>query len=253
MGSADELNKKFSKSKPEDILDYFIKECKGEIALSSSMGAEDQVLTHMIHTLDKTVRIFTLDTGRLFPETYDLIETTNKKYDIHIEIFFPDYNNVQKMVREKGINLFYESIENRKECCNIRKIEPLKRALEGQKVWICGLRKDQSVTRFYTNIVEYDENMKLIKINPLINWTEDQIWEYIHTHNIPYNTLHDKGFRSIGCQPCTRAVKPGEEIRAGRWWWEKPEQKECGIHEKKRNKDYRIPGTGFQIRKSRKY
>jgi phosphoadenosine phosphosulfate reductase len=233
MLSLEELNSKFSANQPEEVLQYFLKEYKGEIALSSSLGAEDQVLTHMICAIDKTTRLFTLDTGRLFPETYELIETTNNKYNISIEIYFPDYQKVQQMVREKGINLFYKSIENRKECCSIRKVEPLKRAIPGLKVWISGLRKDQSVTRFYSRLIEWDDNYGMIKLNPLINWTEDQIWKYIHDNNIPYNLLHDKGFKSIGCQPCTRAIQPGEEARAGRWWWEQAEQKECGIHEKK--------------------
>jgi len=231
----EKLNYRFADSQPKEVLEYFIMENEGKIALSSSMGAEDQVLTDMICTINKSVKIFTLDTGRLFPETYELIEAANKKYNISVEVYFPDYSNVQKMVREKGINLFYESIENRKLCCNIRKIEPLKRALSGLKIWISGLRKDQSVTRFYSKRIEWDENYNLIKLNPLINWTEDQVWDYIYSNKIPYNPLHDEGFRSIGCQPCTRAIQPGEEIRAGRWWWEQPEQKECGIHEKKKS------------------
>jgi len=233
MLSIEELNNKFSASQPAEVLEYFLKEYKGEIALSSSLGAEDQALTHMICAIDKTTRLFTLDTGRLFPETYELIETTYKKYNISIEVYFPDYQKVQQMIKEKGINLFYKSIENRKECCGIRKVEPLKRAMAGLKVWICGLRKDQSVTRFYARMVEFDENYGIIKLNPLINWTEDQVWEYIHAYGVPYNLLHDKGFKSIGCQPCTRAIQPGEEPRAGRWWWEQAGQKECGIHEKK--------------------
>jgi len=139
---------------------------------------------------------------------------------------------VENMVNEKGINLFYESIENRKLCCGIRKVEPLKRAFRELDVWICGLRKDQSVTRFFTKTVEWDESNGLIKINPILSWTEKQVWAYIKEHDVPYNELHDKGFPSIGCQPCTRAIKPGEDVRAGRWWWETPEQKECGLHGK---------------------
>jgi phosphoadenosine phosphosulfate reductase len=234
MTSIEELNNRFSNSKPEEVLDYFLKAFNGNIALSSSLSAEDQVLTHMICSIDNSARLFTLDTGRLFPEVYELIETTNKKYGISIEVYFPDFQKVQQMVREKGINLFYERVEYRKECCNIRKVEPLKRALAGLKVWISGLRKDQSVTRFSSKLIEWDEKYGIIKLNPLINWTEDQVWTYIHSNNIPYNPLHDKGFKSIGCQPCTRAIQPGEEIRAGRWWWEQPEQKECGIHERRK-------------------
>ena len=230
IAQLEKLNERFKNSKPEEVIEYFLKEYKGQIALSSSMGVEDQVLTDMVCKIDKTTKIFTLDTGRLFPETYDLIAQTNEKFGISIEVFFPDYKKVEEMVKLKGINLFYKSIENRKECCNIRKIEPLKRAMAGLKVWICGLRKDQSLTRFYSKMVEWDESNGLIKLNPLINWNENQVWDYIHENKVPYNSLHDKGFPSIGCQPCTRAIQKGEEVRAGRWWWEQQEQKECGLH-----------------------
>ncbi|HEY4788253.1 MAG TPA: phosphoadenylyl-sulfate reductase [Bacteroidales bacterium] len=224
------LNQRFEKSTPEDVLKFFLAEYGRRIALSSSLGAEDQALTHMVCAINKDTRVFTLDTGRLFPETYSLIDATNKFFHIKMEIFFPDYKAVEKMVAQKGINLFYDSIENRKECCHIRKIEPLKRAFENLDVWICGLRKDQSITRFYSKLIEWDEANGLIKVNPLINWTEKQVWAYIRQHNIPYNILHDKGFPSIGCQPCTRAINAGDDIRAGRWWWEQPEHKECGLH-----------------------
>ena len=228
----DQLNERFAKKTAEEVLSYFLHEYKSDIALSSSLGAEDQVLTHMLSQIDKSARVFTLDTGRLFPETYDLIARTNAAYGIKMEIFFPDYIRVQSMVANKGINLFYDSIENRKECCHVRKLEPLKRAFQGLSVWICGLRKDQSITRFYSKMVEWDESNNLIKINPLINWTEQQVWDYIKANQVPYNELHDKGFPSIGCQPCTRAVEKGDDVRAGRWWWEQPEQKECGLHKK---------------------
>ena len=228
----DELNERFKKSDPKEVLRYFLAEYKGKIALSSSLGAEDQVLTEMVVSIEKDTRIFTLDTGRLFPETYDLIHRTNETYDIKMDVMFPDYHQVEKMVKEKGVNLLYENIENRKLCCGIRKIEPLKRAFKGLDVWICGLRKDQSITRFYSQLVEWDGNNGLIKLNPLINWREKDVWDYINENDIPYNTLHDQGFPSIGCQPCTRAVKPGEDVRAGRWWWEQPEQKECGLHKR---------------------
>jgi phosphoadenosine phosphosulfate reductase len=224
------LNKQLKGSAPEQVLRHFIKEYGKNIAFSSSLGAEDQVLTHMICDIDRNTRIFTLDTGRMFPETYKLIEKTNSRYKIKIEIFFPDYKQVENMVHEKGINLFYESIENRKQCCHIRKIEPLKRAFKGLDIWICGLRREQSVTRTANQLVEWDENNGLLKVNPLIDWTETHIWDYIRKNSIPYNNLHDKGFPSIGCQPCTRAVKPGEDVRAGRWWWENPDKKECGLH-----------------------
>jgi phosphoadenosine phosphosulfate reductase len=215
---------------PESVLEFFINKFNSKIAFASSLGLEDQVITHMICRIDKSTKIFTLDTGRLFPETYSLISRTNEQYDITIKIYFPDSGDVENMVNSKGINLFYENIENRKECCRVRKIEPLKRAFEGLDAWICGLRKHQSVTRSEVKLIEWDNTNHLIKINPLINWTNQQVWEYIKENNIPFNILHNKGFESIGCQPCTRAIKPGEDIRAGRWWWENPEQKECGLH-----------------------
>lgn len=225
-------NGEFERKTPEQVLSFFLKEFKNRIALASSLGAEDQVLTRMIVNEDPGAGIFTLDTGRVFPETYDLMARTNEKYGIKLKVYFPDAGQVEKMVNEKGINLFYSSIENRKLCCGIRKVEPLKRAFKDLDVWICGLRKDQSVTRFFTKMVEWDEANGLIKINPLLNWTEKQVWAYIKEHDVPYNELHDKGFPSIGCQPCTRAVKPGEDVRAGRWWWETPDQKECGLHKR---------------------
>ncbi|MFB6320131.1 phosphoadenylyl-sulfate reductase [Saccharicrinis sp. FJH54] len=217
---------------PQDVLSFFYNEFNDKIALSSSLGAEDQVLTDMIAKHARGMRIFTLDTGRLFPETYSLISRTNDKYGIKIHIMFPDYKSVEKMVKDKGINLFYESVENRKLCCHIRKIEPLKRAFKDLDVWVCGLRASQSVTRQNVHIVEWDEPNALIKINPLANWSEDDVWDYIKKNGVPYNALHNKGFPSIGCQPCTRAIADGEDIRAGRWWWENPETKECGLHKR---------------------
>ena len=154
------------------------------------------------------------------------------KYGIKIEVFFPDYHEVQRMVREEGINLFYNSVESRHRCCQIRKLEPLHRAMQGLDVWVCGLRRQQSVTRKNMNLVEWDDIHGLIKVNPLIEWTEQQVWDYIHEHSVPYNKLHDKGYPSIGCEPCTRAVKPGEDIRSGRWWWEDPNHRECGLHQR---------------------
>jgi phosphoadenosine phosphosulfate reductase len=226
----DSLNTRFEKSSPEEVLNFFISEYPHKIALASSMGAEDQVLTALIHSINPLVRIFTLDTGRLFPETYQLIDETNHFFHTSIEVFFPDFKQTEKMVALKGINLFYHSIDNRKECCHVRKIEPLKRAFTDLEVWVCGLRREQSVTRFSTKMIEWDDVNGLIKLNPLINWSEKQVWDYIKLHHVPYNKLHDQGFPSIGCQPCTRAIKPNEDIRAGRWWWEEPEHKECGLH-----------------------
>lgn len=224
------LNERFAGREPKELLSYLLTEHKGHIGLASSLGIEDQALTEMICGIDSSTRIFTLDTGRLFPETYSLVERTNMTYGIKIELFFPDYKEVEKMVTEQGVNLFYNSIEARKQCCSVRKLEPLKRAFKGLDIWICGLRREQSVTRHSDQLVEWDEANGMIKVNPLIDWTEAQIWEYIKTKGIPYNKLHDQGFPSIGCQPCTRAIKPGEDIRAGRWWWESPEHKECGLH-----------------------
>ncbi|GET25798.1 phosphoadenylyl-sulfate reductase [Prolixibacter sp. NT017] len=228
----DNLNEKFQGANVGEVLSWFLKEFKGKIALSSSLGAEDQVLTQMVTGIDKEATVFTLDTGRLFPETYDLIHRTNSKYGIKIKVYFPEAARVEEMVGEKGINLFYESIENRKLCCHIRKIEPLKRAFKGLDVWICGLRRDQSVTRHDMKLVEWDEANGLIKLNPLIDWTEQDVWDYINENKVPYNPLHDKGYPSIGCQPCTRAIMEGEDVRAGRWWWENPDTKECGLHKR---------------------
>jgi len=225
-------NERFQKATPQDVLKFFAEEFGDRLCLSSSMGAEDQVLTDMLVKINPAIRIFTLDTGRLFPETLNLIHTTKKHYQANLEVFFPDYRQVQKMVREKGINLFYDSIENRKRCCQIRKMEPLKRALKGMQAWITGIRKDQTLTRFGTNLVEWDTENGLVKINPLYRWSEKMVWDYIHNHQVPYNELHDKGYPSIGCQPCTRAVAPGEDARAGRGWWEDEGHKECGLHVK---------------------
>lgn len=230
----DSLNKKFSDKSPAEVLTWFLKEYNGKIALASSMGAEDQVLTDMIVKIDPSTKIFTLDTGRLFPETYELIEKTSLRYKINVQVYFPNSEQVEQMVSEKGINLFFHSIENRKECCHVRKIEPLKRAFKGLDVWICGLRREQSTTRTSNQLVEWDEANGLIKLNPLIDWSEQQVWDYIKQNSVPYNVLHDKGFPSIGCQPCTRAIFPGEDVRAGRWWWENPETKECGLHNRKK-------------------
>jgi len=226
------LNDQFKEADPIEVLTYFINKYGDKIALSSSLGAEDQVLTQMVMSVSDKARIFTLDTGRLFSETYELIDRTSKKYKTKLEVFFPQADAVQKMVQAKGINLFYDSIENRKECCYHRKLEPLKRAFEGLDAWICGLRAEQSVTRTDIQVVEWDENNNIVKINPLANWTEKQVWDYIKEKGIPYNPLHDKNYPSIGCQPCTRAILEGEDIRAGRWYWENPETKECGLHKK---------------------
>jgi len=214
------------------VLGFFLQHFGDKILLSTSLGLEDQVLTEMVLRQNPKTEVFTLDTGRLFPETYDLIARTNKHFGIRIKTYFPEAEKVEEMVAKNGINLFYDSVEKRKMCCGIRKVAQLPRAFKGMDAWICGLRKDQSVSRFFNHLVEWDENNKLVKINPLIDWTEKDVWDYIRKHNIPYNLLHDRGFPSIGCEPCTRAIEPGEDIRAGRWWWESELHKECGLHKR---------------------
>jgi len=229
---AKRLNTELENKTPQEILRFCLERFNGTIALSSSLGLEDQVLTDMVVKIDASTTIFTLDTGRLFPETYDLIDRTCSKYNVKIKVYFPNHEDVEEMVDQKGINLFYHSVENRKECCRIRKLVPLKRAFQGLDAWICGLRRNQSVTRKDMQTVEWDEGNGLIKINPLISWSEQDVWDYVNKYSVPVNPLHKKGFPSIGCLPCTRAIEPGEDIRAGRWWWENPDTKECGLHKK---------------------
>ena len=202
----------------------------GKIAFATSLGLEDQVITAMIAQQGLALPIFTLDTGRLFQETYDLIERTEFKYKLKIRIMFPDREEVEQMVGAHGVNCFRESVELRKMCCGIRKINPLRRALDGNDAWITGLRREQSVTRTEVGELDWDAGNGLYKLNPLIEWSEQQTWDYVRANKVPYNPLHDKGFPSIGCASCTRAIAPGEDIRAGRWWWESPEHKECGLH-----------------------
>lgn len=226
-----EQNEKWLKTlSAEEILRFSAEKFGAGIVFATSMGLEDQVITDMISRSGLDIDVFTLDTGRLFNETYDLIAETEKQYGIKIKIFFPDAKALEEMVNKEGVNLFYQGQEERKRCCHVRKLEPLQRALTPYSAWICGLRKEQSVTRSNLNATEWDNGNGMTKINPLINWTEKDVWDYVRKFNIPYNKLHDKGFLSIGCACCTRAVKPGEDVRAGRWWWEQPEQKECGLH-----------------------
>jgi phosphoadenosine phosphosulfate reductase len=214
----------------------FVQEQFGDkVALASSFGAEDQVLTDMLCQVCAQPRIFTLDTGRLPEETYEVMTATRQKYGIQIDILFPDREQVEEMVGAHGPNLFYESIEARKLCCRIRKVEPLKRMLSDLQAWICGLRAEQSSTRTDLQRIEWDEAFGLVKVSPLANWTAEQVWDYIKENDVPYNKLHDQGYPSIGCAPCTRAVGPGADIRSGRWWWEQPEHKECGLHLKERD------------------
>jgi phosphoadenosine phosphosulfate reductase len=224
------LNRQWEGKSPEEMLHYFLGRYGRRIALASSAGPEDQALTDMLWKTDLSARIFTIDTGRLFPETCSLIDRTNLRYGARIEVYFPEHRGVEAYVGQNGINAFYESIEKRKACCHARKIEPLTRALSTLDAWICGLRREQSVTRTGVQPVEWDGVHGLVQINPLAGWSEQDVWAYIKKHRVPYNALHDKGFPSIGCQPCTRPVAPGEDIRAGRWWWENPEHRECGLH-----------------------
>lgn len=226
------LGSKLNSFCTKEILEYFLGKYKDRAALSSSFGPEDQVLTDLMLKIDNNANIFTLDTGRLHPETYTVMDATNLKYGIKIDVLFPDTREVQKLYKQQGINGFYESVEKRKSCCSVRKIEPLKRALSELDIWITGIRSSQSITREDLELVEFDEVNKVIKVNPLLNWSEEEVWSYIKENNIPYNKLHDQGFPSIGCAPCTRAVEAGADIRSGRWWWEDPEQKECGLHVK---------------------
>lgn len=223
------------------ILRWARDEFGDKVALASSFGAEDVVLIDLLVKVygEKNLKpeIFTLDTGRLHQETYDVIDEIIEKYKVDVKFYFPDYKDVEEMERKYGPNLFYKSVELRKLCCNIRKVRVLKRALENYKAWITGLRREQSVTRVDIKKVEIDEmNNGIIKINPIADWKEKDVWDYIKENRVPYNKLHDMGFPSIGCAPCTRPVRKIEDIRAGRWWWESPETKECGLHPSKRGR-----------------
>ena len=202
----------------------------GQVTFSTSFSYEDQVIAHEILSNQLPVKIFTLDTGRLFAETYSVWSNTNEKYHANITAYYPDYHLLEEFVTGKGPNAFYESVENRKQCCFIRKVEPLKRALAGNAVWITGLRAEHSPDRKDLSVIEWDETNQIIKYNPILNWDTEQVKKYIDTNNVPYNPLHDRGFVSIGCAPCTRAIRPGEDFRAGRWWWEDAAKKECGLH-----------------------
>ena len=202
----------------------------GKVVFSSSLGVEDQALTHIIRTENIPIKIFTLDTGRHFDETYYVWNMTNARYGFKIEPYFPDTAAVEALLRDKGPYSFYESVENRKECCRIRKVEPLGRAIKGQAVWVTGIRADQSAGRHEMPRVEWDGDHGVIKYHPLLDWSLEETWQFVKDNNVPYNELHDKSYPSIGCQPCTRAVRPGEDVRAGRWSWENDSGKECGLH-----------------------
>ena len=215
---------------PETILRWAAAQFPGRVGLASSLGVEDQALTDMLARSGAEISVFTLDTGRLFPETYQLIEQTRARYGVSIQVLFPQSEAVEEMVNRHGVNLFMETVELRKKCCHVRKIEPLRRALKGLDAWMTGLRREQSITRHEVAVIEWDQGHGLVKLNPLAAWSEDQVWAYVREHNVPYNPLHDRGFPSIGCSSCTRAVQPGDDPRSGRWWWEQPEQRECGLH-----------------------
>ena len=202
-------------------------------AFANSFGAEDMVLTDLICRHVPGIEIFTLDTGRLPAETYNLMQQTLQRYGQRIIPYFPEHQAVEQYLRDHGPNAFYDSVELRKRCCHIRKVEPLKRALQGKKAWITGLRREQAPSRTDLGVTEWDAGNGLQKYNPLIDWTQQHVWDYIRRYEVPYNALHDQHYPSIGCAPCTRAIAVGEDIRAGRWWWENPENKECGLHVKK--------------------
>jgi phosphoadenosine phosphosulfate reductase len=218
---------------PEDILKWALDAFGDRIALASSFGAEDVVVIDLLSQIVPAPRVFAIDTGRLHEETYDVMERVRDRYHLAIEVYYPEREAVERLEREQGFYSFRSSLDARHACCGIRKVEPLKRALAGLDAWITGLRREQNVTRTALAVVERDQgNGGIIKVNPLADWTDDQVWEYIRSHDVPYNRLHDQSYPSIGCEPCTRAVAPGEHPRAGRWWWESPEDKECGLHQR---------------------
>ena len=215
----------------EETFSFLANEYKDKVVFSTSFGQEDQVITALIAKKELLISIFTLDTGRMFQETYDIFHKTIKKYKIDIESYFPEAAAVEELLNTKGPNSFYESVENRKECCFIRKVAPLTKALKGNSIWITGLRAEQSENRSDLAFFEYDDHFDIIKFNPLLKWTLKEVEEYLEKNNVPQNALHKKGFVSIGCAPCTRAIVEGEDIRAGRWSWE-ASHKECGLHQK---------------------
>lgn len=225
-----ELNDRLAGKTIEDRLEILAAEFKGKIIFTTSFGIEDQVITHKIFTTNLDIKVVTLDTGRLFPETYEVFSQTILKYNKKINVYFPDYLSVEELVTEKGPFSFYNSRENREECCRIRKVVPLSRALAGMECWISGIRASQSDNRGNMSDLEYDTDKKLFKFHPLFDWSFEDVENYIKEHNIPYNTLHDKGYLSIGCEPCTRPVIKGQDFRSGRWWWENDGPKECGCH-----------------------
>jgi phosphoadenosine phosphosulfate reductase len=225
-----ELNDQLAGKTIENRLEILASEFKGKIIFTTSFGIEDQVITHKIFSNNLDIKVVTLDTGRLFPETYEVFSQTILKYKKKINVYFPDYLSVEELVTEKGPFSFYDSRENREECCRIRKVVPLSRALAGMECWISGIRASQSDNRGNMSDLEYDTDKKLFKFHPLFDWSFEDVENYIKEHNIPYNALHDRGYLSIGCEPCTRPVIKGQDFRSGRWWWENDGPKECGCH-----------------------
>ncbi len=231
VNEIEDLNARFAGEAPEKLLAWAVERFANRLRLACSFGAEDVALVDIVARHQLGIVPFVLDSGRLHQETYDVMDRFRSQYGIEFETYFPNTQTVEQLLNAKGPNSFYESIENRKECCYIRKVEPLNRALAGRDGWVTGLRREQAVTRASLPKIEIDgSHAGIVKLNPLADWAEAQVWDYIKRHDVPYNALHDRGFPSIGCAPCTRAIELGEDIRAGRWWWEAPEQKECGLH-----------------------
>jgi phosphoadenosine phosphosulfate reductase len=227
-----ELAESFESKSAQELVQWAIENFGDKVALASSFGAEDVALIDMMHKIaGSKIKVFTLDTGRLNQETYDVMDDIRAKYEIKIEAYFPDPTDVEQMVRERGMNLMYQNVENRKLCCEIRKVRPMARALAGLDAWITGIRRNQVSTRAVAKKIEVDSQHEgILKLNPIADWTSENVWDYLRANDVPYNALHDKGFPSIGCEPCTRAVEKDEDPRSGRWWWEESTQKECGLH-----------------------
>ena len=226
-------NKELLYARPERIIEFALNNIRGKMCFANSFSVEDQMLMSLLLEQSKDIEIFTLDTGRLPQETYDTIAASEKFFGIKIKVLFPNSDAVEEMVSSHGVNLFYESIELRKLCCRIRKTDLLQRELQGKTAWFTGLRREQSVTRINIPYIDFDEANQLMKISPLADLSESEVWEYINSRNIPFNPMQKNGYRSLGCLPCTRAIGEDDDFRAGRWWWEAPESKECGLHVKK--------------------
>ncbi|MCB9202216.1 MAG: phosphoadenylyl-sulfate reductase [Flavobacteriales bacterium] len=228
----DKLNNDIKNLSLEDAITLVSRQFEGKKVFSTSFGIEDQLLTHVLNELNLNIEVFTLDTGRLFEETYNTFHRTQEKYkNISIKTYFPLQSDIDTYIRENGVNGFYNSVEQRKECCRIRKVVPLGQALQDAQLWITGIRAEQSDNRQDMNFLEFDEKYQLVKFNPLLNWKLEEVEDFVYKNTIPFISLYKKGFKSIGCAPCTRAIQEGEDFRAGRWWWENPTKKECGLHE----------------------